>query len=360
MLIKRGDTWYTRLMYGRVLYQRSLKTRNKAEAARLEAVFRSGLVKKEFGIIDVRDAPTLLELETKLTNNWAANTAPRTAAFYGEHLAVLKRYIPMATCRISSIDSAMIENFIQWRLKEKVSPTTCNHSLRTLRRILYLAKKWAMIRDVPAISLLPNENVREAVITDWMLDKMVKWVAKAYPKSTMQHLLVFLVDSGLRISEACNLQRTHVTYDGDLKPVSVRVVAGKSKYARRTVPLTERAALALESCIKRSRSEYCFAGKGGKGHATRHYPSEMFRTIRDAMNLGPDYVLHSCRHTFCTRLAAMGCNASMIQHLAGHSSISISQKYIHDDESAKVAAIELLNNANKRPAPVASGTVKTI
>jgi len=157
------------------------------------------------------------------------------------------------------------------------------------------------------------------------------------------------------------LQRDHVTFD-DGKPFSVRVVKGKSKYAKRQVPLTARAAAALEACLARSRSEWVFTGKGGKRHLTRHYPSEMFRVIRDAMNLDQDVVLHSTRHTFCTRLGNAGCDAFTIQKLAGHSSITISQRYVHTDQEAKQSAIRLLDTLNnKKPsAPAPSDKVKVI
>jgi site-specific recombinase XerD len=349
-------------MFNGTLHQRSLRTHSKTEAAQLEAVFRSSLVKGEFGIVESRKAPTLEKFKERLLAHLKVNTAERTYGFYKQNLSVLTRYVPLASCKLGSIDSALIENFIQWRLKEKVVPVTVNHSLRTLRRALHIAKQWRLIRDVPTIHLLPGEHEREAVIDEPTLTKMVEWIGKAYPSSIMHHLLPFLVDTGLRITEACMLQRDHVAFD-DGKPASVRVVKGKSKYAKRDVPLTEHAAAALKACLVKSRSEWVFTGKGGKRHLTRHYPSEMFRVIRDAMNLDQDMVLHSTRHTFCTRLGKMGCDAFTIQKLAGHSSIVISQRYVHSDQEAKLSAIHLLDTLNKKPAApvqVPSDKVKEI
>ncbi len=338
-------------MFNGTLHQRSLRTHDKGEARELESVFRSSLVKGEFGIIESRKAPTLEKFEARLLPHLKANTAERTYEFYKQNLSVLKRFVPLASCRLGSIDSALIENFIQWRLKEKVAAVTVNHSLRTLRRALHIAKQWRLIRDVPTINLLPGEHEREAIIDEPTLATMIKWTATLYPSSIMHHLLPFLVDTGLRITEACMLQRDHVTFD-DGKPVDVRVVKGKSKYAKRTVPLTERAATALEACLKKSRSQWVFCGKGGKRHLTRHYPSEQFRLIRDAMNQDQDMVLHSTRHTFCTGLGNAGCDAFTIQKLAGHSSILISQRYVHSDQEAKQSAIRLLDTLNNKKAPV--------
>lgn len=359
MLIKRGAVWQTRLMFNGVLHQRSLRTRSKTEAAQLEAVFHSSLVKGEFGIVESRSAPTLEKFEERLLPHLKANTAERTYGFYKENLAVLLRYVPLASCKLGGVDSALIENFTQWRLKERVCHATVNHSLRTLRRALHVAKEWKLIRDVPTISLLPDEHEREAVIEEPILKQMIEWTAKAYPSSIMHRLLPFLIDTGLRITEACMLQRDHVTFDEGV-PVAVRVVKGKSKYSKREIPLTARAAAGLESCLKKSRSEWVFTAKGGKRHMTRHYPSEMFRVIRDAMNLDHDMVLHSTRHTFCTRLGNAGCDAFTIQKLAGHSSILISQRYVHSDQEAKQSAIRLLDalNDKKASAPVKAANDK--
>ena len=361
MLIKRGRVWFTRLMFNGVLYQRSMRTRNKAEAERLEAVFRASLVKGEFGIIESRKAPTLEEFEVRLLPHLKANTAPRTYGFYVENLAVLKRFKPLASCKLGSIDAAMVENFIQWRLKEEVSTVTVNHSLRTLRRALHLAKKWKLVRDVPVISLLPGEHERGSAIEEEVLKLIVAHIAIAYPGTLMQHLLPFLVDTGLRISEACNLEREHVTFD-DGCPVAVRVVKGKSRFTKREVPLTARAASALEACLKRSKREFVFTGKGGKRKLTRHYPSEVFRTIRDALNLDHDLVVHSTRHTFCTNLGRAGADAFTIMRLAGHSSITISQRYVHSDAEAKQHAIALLGalTTKKNTPKPPSDTVKEI
>jgi integrase len=50
---------------------------------------------------------------------------------------------------------------------------------------------------------------------------------------------------------------------------------------------------------------------------------------RDLLKLPWDCVIHSTRHTFCTRLGESGCDAFTIQKLAGHSSIVVSQRYVH-------------------------------
>jgi len=53
-------------------------------------------------------------------------------------------------------------------------------------------------------------------------------------------------------------------------------------------------------------------------------------------------VLHSCRHTFCSRLGERGASPFDIQRLAGHASIMQSQKYVHPGAAQLEAAVRLL------------------
>lgn len=357
MLIKRGSTYHSRIMFDGQLYQRSLRTHNKATATKLEAVFRTGLIKGEFGIIDAAKAPTLAQFETRLLPHLEANVAPRTYDFYKQNLAVLNRFGPLAMVRLHKVDQSLVEQFIQWRLKQGVTPVTVNHSLRTLRRVLHIAHDWKLIREAPKVKLLSGENEREYVLDDATVPRMTAYLLAAYPTSRMHLMLPFLVDTGLRITEACNLLREHVQFR-DGVPCSIKIVRGKSKYARREIPLTARAAVALTASLEYSRCAHVFTSKGGRRPLTRHYPSEQFRVMRDALNIGPECVLHSTRHTFCSRLGNAGADAFTIQRLAGHSSILISQRYVHSDRAAKDAAIRMLDALNKpseQPAP--SGTI---
>jgi integrase len=199
-------------------------------------VFRSSLVRGEFGVIDGSQSPALTEFEVRLLPHLKANVAPRTYGFYKENLAVMKRFEALAKARLSKIDQSLIERFVQWRLAEKVSTITVNHSLRTLRRALILAREWKIVRDVPRIKLLPGEHERDFVLSEDMLSFMVEYLQKAYPTSLMQYPLPFLVDTGLRISEACGLGWEDVQLRS--KPGSIRLVKGKSRNAKREIPLT--------------------------------------------------------------------------------------------------------------------------
>jgi integrase len=346
MLIKRGKVWHSRIMHGGRFFWKSLRTGNRNLAAQRESIIRSELLRGEFGILDTARTPTLMQFETRLVEHWKASTAPRTFGFYRQNFKVLTKFGFLALAKLHTIDAALIEKFTQARLRDEVTPVTINHSLRTLRRILHLAAEWRLIAKPPKVKMLPGENQRDYVMSDQLVNDMATLARKDYPKSGFDLLLPFLIDTGLRITEACRLQRDDVTFNGDV-PCSIKIVQGKSKYAKREVPLTDRAAFVLLGALQRSKCEFVFTGKGGRKPMNRHYPSELFRTLRNALGIGPKCVMHSTRHTFCSRLGNHGCDAFTIQRLAGHSSIMISQRYVHPDLAAKQAAIALLDALNQ-------------
>ncbi len=59
-------------------------------------------------------------------------------------------------------------------------------------------------------------------------------------------------------------------------------------------------------------------------------------------------VLHILRHTFCSRLAMCEAPAKGIQELAGHESLTTTQRYMHLSPAAKDAAIGLLDASGPR------------
>ncbi|MFL6212935.1 MAG: tyrosine-type recombinase/integrase [Blastocatellia bacterium] len=70
--------------------------------------------------------------------------------------------------------------------------------------------------------------------------------------------------------------------------------------------------------------------------------------MRRLLGLPKDFVIHSLRHTMLTRLGEAGVDAFTIMKIAGHSSIAVSQHYVHPSPEMMERAFEKpeLLNAN--------------
>jgi integrase len=220
-----------------------------------------------------------------------------------------------------------------------------NRELATLRRILRLAYEWKEIQRVPRIRLLNGERTRDFVLSR----KQEEMYLAACPQP-LHDIAVLMLETGLRIGEALNLEWADVV----LKPIKgsrfgfLRVREGKSKNARRVVPLTDRASAMLAGRASVSASSVVFANRdGGRylstsiNHLHRNAVAPTIEGKRRELFPG-DFVLHSLRHTMLTRLGESGVDAFTIMRIAGHSSIVVSQRYIHPTPEAVERAFERL------------------
>jgi len=67
------------------------------------------------------------------------------------------------------------------------------------------------------------------------------------------------------------------------------------------------------------------------------------------MNLAADFVLHSLRHPFGTRLGKTGADPFTIMRLMGHQSVTVSQRYVHPSSDAMRSAMKKMGAAHKVP-----------
>ena len=69
---------------------------------------------------------------------------------------------------------------------------------------------------------------------------------------------------------------------------------------------------------------------------------------RQTLKLPQGFVLHSLRHTFLTRLGLAGVEAFTITKLAGHSSVTVSQRYVHPTPQGMKHAVARLEDLNRQ------------
>src|SRR5437879_1058749 len=70
--------------------------------------------------------------------------------------------------------------------------------------------------------------------------------------------------------------------------------------------------------------------------------------MRTLFKMTSDFVLHSLRHTFGTRRGEAGADAFTIMGLMGHSTVMVSQRYVHPSPEAIELAYERMTAMNLR------------
>lgn len=348
-------------MFKGKLYQRPSKVKNKRQAEAIEAAFRTQLAKGEFSIEDQKPIPTLREFAQGFIDFVQTRHAnkPETIRFYANRLKRLLEWEPFQAARLDSIDEAMAERYVILRRKV-VGIVAVNRELATLRRILHVASEWKLIKRIPKIRLLPGEPSR-----DFVLDHKTESAYLQVCPPLLREVAIVLLDSGLRLGEALVLQWTDVRPEpvGSARYGWLQVRGGKSKSSRRTVPLTARLSSLFKQKKETAKSEWVFPGDsaGGPFLATSlaHMHAKVCRPLEDKKRryLFPaDFVLHSLRHTCLTRLGEAGADAFTIMKLAGHASVTISQRYVHPTGETIERAFDKLEKLNQKALEAVNGS----
>jgi integrase len=95
-----------------------------------------------------------------------------------------------------------------------------------------------------------------------------------------------------------------------------------------------------------SKSEYVFASYAGKPYLVTSL-DHFHKKLRGDLQLPQDFVIHSLRRTFLTRFGEAGADAFTIKKVADHSSVTISERYIHSTPEGQERAFERFADLNE-------------
>jgi integrase len=286
--------------------------------------------------------PTLKEFAVRFMQAVRVRCAakPRTIEFYSQQTRYLLTFEPLASRCLDAIDEALIEEFCQVR-RQQVSIPTTNRALAVLRRMLRLAYEWRIVDRVPRMRLLPGERNR-----DFVLSREQERIYLEFSPEILRDTATLMLDSGLGPAETLALEWRDIHLD---EPGSgyLQVREGKTRYRPRSVNLTSRVRSVLEKRAEKSNFTFVFAGETGRPYLPSSL-AHLHAEIRRKLKLPQEFVLYSLRHTALTRLGQAGADAFTIMRIAGHSSITTSQRYVHPSSETLGLAIARLDSANQR------------
>jgi integrase len=349
-IFKRGKVYWFHFYWNGEHIQRSTRQGNPRVARQIEAGYKTALAKGEVGIIERKPAPPLKDFAQRFLDNAAIGRrqAPRatTLDFYAGCLTQMLQYAPLASARLNAISPELVERYIKHRL-QRVSPTRTNHDLRTLRRLLHVAGEMGLINRVPKITLLQGEHER-----DFVLSPAQEGIYMSMAPEPLRSAAAVMLGSGLRVSEVVALEWGDV----HLEPVNgarfgyLHVRSGKSRNAKRNVPLTSAIRVMLGGRKALATTPWVFADEQGTGPLSTSTVSHQHTELRRKLRFPEGFVLHSLRHSMLTRLGAAGTDAFTIKRIAGHSSVIVSEKYIHPTPESMERAFERLEGYNAQAA----------
>jgi integrase len=293
---------------------------------------------------------------------------PKTADYYGYGVALLLE-AGMGNLPLNQISSQHAVGYIAKHAKR--SPSTVNCGLRTLRRALNLAEEWGTVERAPKLRLAKGERQRDRVVAQREF-----LVYRDLCRQPWRDVATVLYGTGMRPGEAYKLRWEHVLLNGT--GGLIQIAEGKTKAARRFLPMMPEVYAALktrhgdqgspsigwvfptgsesghieecsarfyhlEACekIAATSNAYKIWKQHGQGdwqeavQAATKLPSEFIDRYFEVIQRGFErFEIYCLRHSALTLLAESGCDAFTLARIAGHSSISITQRYCHPQAEA--------------------------
>ncbi len=311
---------------GRRIQKRTKATHAK-DARAFEAVLRLEMERGGYGLMRPLSSPALSDfLKDDFLPYSESSTAKNTAGYY-RYGAKLLLASPLAGLRLDAITGQHAASFAA--LHSTLAISTINCGLRTLRRAISLAYEWGRLGKKPHISLVRGERQRDRVLTQSEADDYL-----AACPCPWGDIATLILSTGIRPGEAYPLRWENVLLgQGGL----IQIVRGKTKAARRMLPLLPQAQGMLTlrwNAQGRPAEGWIFPSKSRAGHfAQSSAGGQHKRALARLPDIEP-FEPYCLRHTFLTRLAESGCDAFTLAKIAGHSSIRMTERYVHPQAEA--------------------------
>jgi len=251
----------------------------------------------------------------------------------------------LARRRLDEISVADLDRIRRQMVRAGLADATCRYAMAVVRQVYNWARarnRWSGTAPTAGLRWQPVDNTRLRYLTR---DEAAALLAELAVRSRSVHDQALLsLHCGLRWGEIAGLTWADVDLDKGI--LTLRDTKNRlTRYAYLTD--TAKEMLKARRRLHPRRKGYVFVSADGKklGGLSRTY-----RRAVNAVGLNDDVTdrryrvcFHTLRHTFASWLVQAGVDLYRVQHLLGHKSASMVQRYAHlgaDDLRTAVRAIE--------------------
>jgi integrase len=253
----------------------------------------------------------------------------------------------LGATKLSKLSAAQLSGFYGRLLDDGLAPA----SVRVVHAIIYKALRqayrWGMIPTNPA-SVASVPKPRSAEVTPLTREQAKAFLAAAEGEP-LEALFTLLLSTGLRVGEALGLRWSDINLDKGTAHIARTLwwaPGGKAQFGTpksgkgRSIQLPPMAVASLRRHHTRQleqrlaaptwvESGSVFTNLIGEPLRRDHVDRHHFQPLLRKAGL-PRHTLHVLRHTAATLLLQQGTHPTLVQHLLGHASVSMTlDKYSH-------------------------------
>lgn len=333
---KRGGTYHYDFWFRGKRYRKATGLTNKTTAVRAEAIRKAELAQGRLGLSEPKECPIFQKFAEEEFLPWSKQQHalhPRTHKRYQVSIKALLKVF--GNFGLGDIGAANIEKFKCRRSKE-ISNAGTNRDLAALRCILNFAVREGYLFRNPMqdVKLLPEGPGNMRIVSH---TEQQRYMTVAHP--TLRDVATLIVETGMRPEEVFTIRKENV----HLADRYLFVPTGKTRNARRNVPLTPTCVEILKRRLGKARGAYLFPKRWEEDNALTTVRNHHLAAVK---SFSPKFRLYDFRHTFGSRSAMAGVDLATLKELMGHSNIATTMRYVHPTPQHKRDAVLKLQQYN--------------
>jgi integrase/recombinase XerD len=231
--------------------------------------------------------------------------------------------------KISLVKERDIEQF-KSMLAKSIKKESVNSYVRYIKSIWNLLVKLDLI-PINYLREVKQFKISEKEIVSFSENEM-ELILNNVPHPDIKNIVMFAVETGLRISELLNLKIKNIDFENDYIKVNntdeFKTKSGKNRlipFNKKIIDIID-SALLRKNFQKTDSDKFLFISKYNIPYK-RNFVTVYFRRKLDELKFDTRYHFHCLRATFIMNLVRKGVNPIIIQKLAGHSSLTVTQRY---------------------------------
>lgn len=368
-----SSNWYYQFQSKGKKYIGSTGTSNKTKALQVEREFRNKIHSENFlgesETITLQDALKIY-LDARKTLAYHSGMEAIARKLSGHKLnpktkAKIPCYGLPADIQLHELQTKDIERLVQKRKAEGDKPATMKHEIGLIRSTIkemiklgYKANREIVYPTFKTTNRLRYlDSTEEEALLNELDSETVRYGLKPLESRTIElqrnlqdnyDLVVFLLDTGSRYSEAANIPWSAINLnEGTLNLYRSKV----SNEDRLYMTARLRVVLQRRHAERRADGRYVFENKAGqeRGYCTQAIKKAIDRAGLNAPDMvkekGGKVTMHTLRHSFASKLVKNGVSLFEVSVLLGHSDPKMTQRYAHlAPNDASLKAVGIINS----------------
>lgn len=199
-----------------------------------------------------------------------------------------------------------------------------NNTNRTINLRIQILKNMFRENEIENDDVLHFKKLKEekntfGALSNRELNLILDYIQSDVLKEKNKLMLFILIDTGIRINELLNIKIENINFYNH-----TILLTNTKSHKPRSVIFSDFVGMMIKNYLLENEcNDYLF-------EMTYDGVRSVFKRIEKKLNLNKFHP-HMLRHTFASRLHKNGASVFEIKNLLGHSSVSITERYIHFD-----------------------------